>query len=159
MRLDPGTRHTGQDTRNRRIAFADAYVELHWIDDPEAERASGLGFAARCARATYPFGVVLRGICPPGPFRDYTVPGGPTLALLEGTPEMPFVGVFVMTDDGLVARVPRSAPAHPNGATGIDGVVLAGAAAPPFDLPGVTVAPGPAALRVHLAGAGEVEFR
>jgi hypothetical protein len=159
LELDAGTRHTGQGTRNRRIAFADAYVELLWIDDPDAERASGLGFAARCARQAYPFGVVLRGTRPPGRFRDYTVPGGPALALHEGTPDMPFVGVFVQSDDELASRAPRPVPAHPNGATDVAGIELAGAVGPPFELPGVTVRPGPAAARVRLTGAGEVEFR
>lgn len=159
LELEAGTRHTGQGTRNRRIVFADAYVELLWIDEPDAERASGLGFAARCALRAYPFGTVLRGTRPPGRFRDYTVPGGPTLALHEGTPEMPFVGVFGMSDDEMAAREPRPVPVHPNGATGIGEVTLAGAVAPPFDLPGVAVTPGAATLRVRLAGAGDVEFR
>ncbi|MCE3550976.1 VOC family protein [Pseudonocardia sp. RS11V-5] len=62
--LDAGTRHVGQGTRNRRIVFPRHYVELLWIDEPEAERASGPGFAARCARTAYPFGIVLRGTVP-----------------------------------------------------------------------------------------------
>ncbi|TCK22566.1 VOC family protein [Pseudonocardia endophytica] len=159
LELGAGMRHDGQGTRNRRIGFAAAFVELLWIDEPDAERASGLGFAARCARQAYPFGVVLRGTRPPGAFRDYTVPGGPTLALHDGTSEMPFLGVLLMSDDELAARVPRPLPAHPNGATGIDDVVLSGAEPPPFGLPGVTVTPGPTAACVRLTGAGEVEFR
>ena len=67
--LDAGTWHTGQGTRNRQIVVADAYVELPGIDDPEAERASGLRFAARCARTAYPVRRVLRGAQPAGRFR------------------------------------------------------------------------------------------
>ena len=47
--LDAGTRHIGQGTRNRRVVFARNYVEVLWVDDPEAERTGGLGFAARGA--------------------------------------------------------------------------------------------------------------
>ena len=32
--LDPGIRHAGQGTRNRRILFPRNYVEVAWIDDP-----------------------------------------------------------------------------------------------------------------------------
>lgn len=60
--LDRGTRHAGQGTRNRRVLVARSYVEVVWIDNPDDERRSGLGFAPRCGPgAPCPFGVVLRG--------------------------------------------------------------------------------------------------
>ena len=61
--LDPGIRHGGQGTRNRRVFFPRNYVEILWVEDAEARRRSGLGGAARWAPgAPCPFGVVLRGI-------------------------------------------------------------------------------------------------
>ena len=47
--LDPGIRHVGQGTCNRRVFFPRNYVEIVWIEDSEARRRSGLGGAARWA--------------------------------------------------------------------------------------------------------------
>jgi hypothetical protein len=35
-RFEPGQRHTGQGTRNRRVVFPRTFIELVWIDDGEA---------------------------------------------------------------------------------------------------------------------------
>jgi hypothetical protein len=40
LALDPGVRHVGQGTRNRRLVFPDRYVELLWVDEPAAVAAS-----------------------------------------------------------------------------------------------------------------------
>jgi hypothetical protein len=78
--LDQGTRHAGQGTSNRRAFFHRSYVELLWIDAPEDERRSGLGFAERATPgAACPLGVVLRGQVPGLDrtlFTSYTVPDG-----------------------------------------------------------------------------------
>lgn len=137
--LDEGARHVGQGTRNRRIRFPRHYVELLWVDEPAAEAASGLGFAARCARDAYPFGVVLRGTPPEGEFRRYTVPDGPTLAIHRGTPDMPFVAVAELSDAQLAALPHRLTPPHKNGATGIVATRLTGAVTPGPRLPGVSL--------------------
>jgi len=92
--LDAGTRHVGQGTRNRRALLADCYLELVWVDSPVDARASGLRFQDRCDGKACPFGVVVRGRAPAASgFLDYTVPGGPTLKILDD-PALPFVGVF-----------------------------------------------------------------
>lgn len=149
--LDDGTRHVGQGTRNRRIIFARHYVELLWIDEPEVERASGLGFAERCARTAYPFGIVLRGTVPEGRFRRYTVPGGPTLAVHEGDPDMPFLAVAELSDAQLTSLAHRPGPPHPGGATGIVAARLTGAVPPGPRLPGISLSPdGAPSLRLLL---------
>jgi len=146
--LDDGTRHVGQGTRNRRIRFPRHYVELLWIDEPEAERASGLGFAERCARTAYPYGVVLRGTLPDGDFRRYTVPDGPTLAVHQGGPDMPFLAIAELTDAQLGALPHRPTPPHTSGARGVVAARMTGA-----------VPPGPALPSVSLTSDGEPSLR
>jgi hypothetical protein len=147
--LDDGTRHVGHGTRNRRIVFSRHYVELLWIDDPEAERASRLGFAARCAHTAYPFGIVLRGTVPEGRFRRYTVPNGPTLAVHEGEPDMPFLAVAELSDSTLAGLSHPPVPRHPGGASGIVAARMTGAVAPGPRLPALSLTPdGPPSLRL-----------
>lgn len=122
--LDPGRRHVGQGTRNRRVFFARTFVELLWIDEPEQAQRSGLGFAARCGPgAACPFGVVLRGRVPAtdrARFVPYHVPdGGPSLLVLTAAraePELPFVAVW---EAGAPSLHHARLPAHPCGAQGI----------------------------------------
>jgi hypothetical protein len=168
--LDPGRRHTGQGTSNRRAFFHRSYVEVLWVDVPEDERRSGLGFAERAAPgAACPFGVVLRGQVH-GPDRDlftsYTVPDGSgmTLLLLAGAladPRLPFVAVWETADADLssrwpVRRVPSELLAHPTGVRDIARVRIQSPAVPrlgglrPRD---VEFAGGVAQLRLDLAGA------
>ena len=100
--LDPGTRHVGQGTRNRRVIFDNCYLELVWVDSPVEANASGLRFEDRCAGRACPFGVVYRGKVPASVgasngFVEYEVPGGPTLKILDD-PHMPFIGVYEIED-------------------------------------------------------------
>jgi hypothetical protein len=149
--LDEGTRHVGQGTRNRRIRFPRHHVELLWVDEPETEAASGLGFAARCAREAFPFGLVLRGTLPEGDFRRYTVPDGPTLAIHRGRPDMPFLAVAELTDEQLAALPHRVTPPHKNGAKGIVATRLTGATPPGPALPGISLtSDGDPSLRLLL---------
>jgi hypothetical protein len=143
--LDPGMRHVGQGTRNRRVVFARNYVEVLWVDDADQERRSGLGFAPRCAPgAPCPFGVVLRGAVGESDrarYVPYRVPaGGPALLLLEAglrDARQPFVAV---REDGSAPRW-LDVPQHPSGAQAIrrallgsPGVPDLGAAPPPRDV-------------------------
>ena len=126
--LDPGIRHVGQGTCNRRVFFPRNYVEIVWIEDSEARRRSGLGGAARWAPgAPCPFGVVLRGIVGEHDrerYEPYQVPaGGPALLLLGSAlldPRQPFVAV---REDGGAPRRP-DIPQHPSGARGIRRALL-----------------------------------
>jgi hypothetical protein len=146
--LDEGTRHVGQGTRNRRVRFPRHYVELLWIDEPEVEN---LGFAARCAGSAYPYGIVLRGTLPEGDFRRYTVPDGPTLAIHQGAPDMPFLAVAELTDEQLAALPHRLTPPHKSGAKGIVATRMTGAVAPGPRLPGVSLSPdGDPSMRLLL---------
>ena len=149
--LDEGTRHVGQGTRNRRVRFPRHFLELLWVDDAAAEQASGLGFAARCARDAYPFGLVLRGTLPEGDFRRYQVPDGPVLAIHRGTPDMPFLAVAELTDDQLNALPHKPTPPHRSGATGIVATRMTGAVPPGPALPGVSLSPdGDPSMRLLL---------
>jgi hypothetical protein len=156
--LEHGTRHDGQGTRNRRIVFPHHYVEILWIDHPDDEQRSGLGFGPRCApEASCPFGVVLRGpVAEPDRQRyvPYQVPAGPTLLLLDAglrDPSRPFVAVH---EDGGQRHWPEI-PQHPNGARAIRRATFRSPVVP--DLGGarprdVRFESGPAMLRLEWDG-------
>ena len=118
--LDPGMRHVGQGTRNRRVLFPRNYVEIVWIDDADQERRSGLGFAPRCAPdapARSASCCAERSASRTGQrYVPYQVPaGGPALLLLGAAlrdPSQPFVAV---REDGGApgARRSRSTRAAP----------------------------------------------
>jgi hypothetical protein len=157
--LDQGMRHTGQGTRNRRVLFSRNYVEILWIDDPDQERRSGLGFAPRCEPdAPCPFGVVLRGaVGEPdrARFVPYQVPaGGPALLLLEAArhdPNQPFVAVR----EGSGASRALEVPQHPSGALAIRRASLRSPTGPDLGAaaPGdVRFESGPARLRLDWDG-------
>ena len=143
--LDPGMRHVGQGTRNRRVVFARNYVEVLWVDDADQERRTGLGFAPRCRPdSPCPFGVVLRGTVGESDrarYVPYRVPaGGPALLLLDAAlrdARQPFVAV---REDGS-APPHLDVPQHPSAARAIRRAVLGspvvpdlGAAPPPRDV-------------------------
>jgi Glyoxalase-like domain len=170
--LEPGQRHTGQGTRNRRVVFPRTYIELVWIDDSDAHERTGLRFGPRCAReaGACPFGVVLRGAVPEPDrtrFAGYVVPaGGPSLLLLRAAldrPELPFVAVGETAYGAVPTRWPsdRFDPAflhHPSGASGIQRATIRSRVLPdlgslrPRD---VTFVPGEPGLRLEIDGITE----
>ena len=168
LTVEPGQRHVGQGTRNRRVVFPRNYVELLGVDDPDALRRTGLGFGPRCAgeAGACPFGVVLRGPvgAPDRRFVRYDVPGGgPTLLLLRDgleRPEVPFVAVSDTAADALSTRWPsrRVDPAflrHDNGARGIRRATLRCRVRPdlgPVRLRDVDLVPGEPGLVLELDG-------
>jgi hypothetical protein len=153
--LDPGLRHTGQGTRNRRIVFPDAYLELLWIDDPAAARASGLRFAERCSGAACPFGVVLRGRLPDRTgFVDYTVPDGPTL-LVRDDPTAPFLAVHETDDPDRLRPVRRMGPEWINHGTALEHAEITCATHPEIVVPGVSFQTGEPLMTVTLTGRAE----
>jgi len=63
-KLDAGTSHGGQGTRNRRLVWAGQYLELVWIEDLAEARGNPLRLDRRAewaATGASPFGVGLRG--------------------------------------------------------------------------------------------------
>ena len=158
--LDPGTRHIGQGTRNRRILFPDSYIELLWIDVPADALASGLGFAERCAGGGCPFGVVLRGRLPDRTgFVEYTVPDGPAL-LVRDDPAAPFLAVNETDDLDTLRPDRRLGPEWINRGTAIERAEIACPVPPDIVVPGVSFGPGEPRLTVTLAGRDEpVSFR
>jgi hypothetical protein len=166
--LEPGRRHLGQGTRNRRICFARNYLEILWIEDLAEVVNRGLDFEGRCAGApgACRVGVVLRGRLPDD-VRDRVVPyelpdaPGVWLQLVAGPVAAPFVAVFE-TDD-LAAmhparRIDASFLEHPCSATGIERVAISAAGRPAIDdvaLAGVTFTVGAPAVELDL-GAGVV---
>jgi len=151
--LDAGTRHVGQGTRNRRALLADCYLELVWVDSPVDARASGLRFQERCDGTACPFGVVFRGRAPGAPgFRDYTVPEGPTLKILDD-PALPFVGVFDDTDNNGPFRGSRRQHAeHRNQNMLQHAEISSRAAAPAIVVPRVTFVRSEPKLTLTLTG-------
>jgi hypothetical protein len=170
--FEPGQRHTGQGTRNRRVVFPRTYIELVWIDDPEAHERSGLHFGPRCGReaGVCPFGVVLRGEVPEpdrARFAGYVVPaGGPSLLLLAAALDrldLPFVAVGETARGAVPGRSPshRFDPAflhHPSGACGIERATVRSRVLPdlgslrPRD---VTFLSGEPRLQLEIAGVTE----
>ena len=98
--LDAGTRHAGQGTANRRVLFANCYLELLWVDSRADAKASGLHFLERCRGDGFPFGCVFRGGVPDAPgLVDDTVPDGPALKIRDD-PAEPFLAVLPSTLSG-----------------------------------------------------------
>lgn len=154
--LDEGTRHVGQGTRNRRIVFADSYVELLWVDAPAEARASGLLFEERCRGDACPIGVVLRGRRPEHVDSiPYTVPAGPVLHVVDD-PLRPFLAIHEAVDLDPLRPVHRMAPEHVNRATAITHAVLT-CDGPPWDLavPGLSSTRGRPGLSISLGGRDE----
>jgi glyoxalase-like protein len=156
--LDGGTRHVGQGTRNRRIVFADSYIELLWVESAVEAEASGLRFAERCAGAAVPFGVVARGrLGDRAGFTPYAVPDGPVLQVVDD-PDAPFLAVNETDEPDRLRPVNRMGPRHVNPATGIERVELTCPVVPPVEVAGVSFVPGPAQLRVGLRGRAPLRF-
>lgn len=61
FRLDDGTRHVGQGTRNRRVNFRRTFFEVLWVDDPEAARTNELRLDLRVSAGPASIGVCWRG--------------------------------------------------------------------------------------------------
>jgi hypothetical protein len=62
--LDRGSRHPGQGTSNRRVCWAEQYLELLWVHDVTEARTNALRLDRRAAwreTGASPFGVCLRG--------------------------------------------------------------------------------------------------
>ena len=101
-RLDAGMTHAGQGTRNRRLRWADCYLELLWVHDTRrgpAQRAAPRP-ARRVGRTgASPFGIGLRGKLSDAERVDYRLYDGLPMPVWvhrdnEDAPERPFVFVL-----------------------------------------------------------------
>ena len=63
-RLDAGSTHAGQGTRNRRLRWADCYLELLWVHDAAEARHNALRLDRRAAGARARSASACAGGCP-----------------------------------------------------------------------------------------------
>jgi hypothetical protein len=114
--LDAGTVHAGQGTRNRRLAWADCYLELLWIADPREARANPLRLDRRAdwvASGASPIGIALRGQLPEDDAEDYWLYDALGLPIWvhsdnDRAPERPLVFVLETPNEALKNRRPSS---------------------------------------------------
>jgi hypothetical protein len=98
-RLDAGSTHAGQGTRNRRLRWADCYLELLWVHDAAEARHNALRLDRRAAwerTGASPFGIGLRGKLSDAERVDYWLYDGLPMPVWvhrdnEDAPERPFV--------------------------------------------------------------------
>ena len=107
--LDDGIEHEGQGTRNRRLWFAEHYLEFVWISSPAQAAANPL----RLDQRRCPFGIGLRGQLTGEqrtPFWPYRPPYAldATIWIHEATPDQP----FVFAHDAPPETIERHAPKH-----------------------------------------------
>jgi hypothetical protein len=72
--LDEGTAHAGQGTRNRRVRWADSYLELVWVEHRAEAEANRVRLDRRAdwhTTGASPFGFGFRGELPDGDRPDY----------------------------------------------------------------------------------------
>jgi Glyoxalase-like domain len=101
-RLDGGSTHAGQGTRNRRLRWADCYLELLWVHDAAEARRNALRLDRRAAwerTGASPFGIGLRGTLSDAERVDYWLYDGLPMPVWvhrdnEDAPERPFVFVL-----------------------------------------------------------------
>ncbi|MCA8956073.1 MAG: VOC family protein [Planctomycetes bacterium] len=131
--IEPGQRHPGQGTANRRVLFHRNYLELLFVDDLAASRQNPLRLHRRLAPEAARIGVVARGRFPRGfddAFEPYEPPYAPGLTIWVHSRSLrdPRLPMFLVLDESTFG--PREAMwprtrfraqpqwfAHGNGAT------------------------------------------
>jgi hypothetical protein len=117
--LDDGIEHPGQGTRNRRLFFADRYVEFLWVEGRVEAEGNPLRLDRRADwRATggSPFGLGLRGTLTDAEraeFWPYRPPYAPGACILihranEEDPAQPLVFVFEAEPAAIERHLPRN---------------------------------------------------
>jgi hypothetical protein len=163
-RLDAGTVHAGQGTRNRRLPWSGQYLELLWIADLDEAQRAPLRLDRRADRArsgASPFGFGFRGSLPPALRDDYWRYDGLPMPVWvhrddERAPERPLVFVldFSGLERSLTGRDRGGKPAEP-AAGRLRAVRHTGpqpAPLPPYDGPVIESAPGPHRLELTVDG-------
>jgi glyoxalase-like protein len=113
-RLDDGTEHAGQGTRNRRLCFAEQFFEFLWISSRSDAETSPLRLDRRAdwrATGACPFGICLRGdLGDHAGFWPYRAPYAPglTMWIHHGDEAQPAVFGFDAAPDQLERLRPRS---------------------------------------------------
>jgi Glyoxalase-like domain len=126
-RLDAGSTHAGQGTRNRRLRWAGCYLELLWVHDAAEARHNALRLDRRAAwerTGASPFGIGLRGKLSDAERVDYWLYDGLPMPVWvhrdnEEAPERPFVFVLdldehrppTVANPGALRAVRHSGPA------------------------------------------------
>jgi Glyoxalase-like domain len=146
--LDAGTRHEGQGTRNRRLAWRGAYLELVWVVDEDEARANPLRLDRRAGwqrTGASPFGIGLRGELPEAELSAYWRYDALGLPIWvhrdnDDASERPLVFVLEMDADAVERRRARI-----DGRGALRSVVLRGPsppAVPRYDGPPIAYEPG-----------------
>jgi hypothetical protein len=105
--LDDGIEHAGQGTRNRRLWFAENYVEFLWISSPADAAANPL----HLDRRTCPFGIGAAGsLDDKSQFWAYHPPYAPgaTIWIHHTRDDEP----FVFAHDATPEQIERYTPSH-----------------------------------------------
>jgi hypothetical protein len=156
-RLDAGTAHTGQGSRNRRLIWSAHFLELLWIEDVAAARSNPLRLDRRADwmhTGASPFGFGLRGRLPE-PLREnyWRLDGLPMQVWVhrdsDRAPERPLVFVLDLTTlpapraGGRGASGRPATTANPGVVRSIEHTGAEPAPLPPFAGPPVQFTAGP----------------
>ena len=151
--LDAGITHPGQGTRNRRLVFAEQYLELIWVHDPAEAAANPLRLDRRAAweeTGASPLGLAFLGRPDDvAGFWLYDALGFP-IWVREGDERAPLVFALDVP--------PRDRPRPP---LALRELVVHAPVAPPlpaYDGPPVRHVPGPQRLEVVLGGGPLLEI-
>jgi hypothetical protein len=155
-RLDPGTAHPGQGSRNRRLIWSGHYLELLWIEDADAARSSPLRLDRRAEwrrTGASPFGFGLRGQLADELRKDYWRLDGLPMDVWvhrdsDRAPQRPLVFVLDLTtlpaaqSGGRAAGGRPATAANPGAVRSIAHTGPEDAPLPPFAGPPVLFIPG-----------------
>jgi Glyoxalase-like domain len=162
--LDDGRRHRGQGTRNRRLVWAEQFLELLWVIDAAEATANPLRLDRRSDWGTTgasPFGLGFRGQIDPADSSEFWLYDalGPRIWIHrdnERFPERPLIFVLETGADEMKQRRPRGrisgavAPRQPGDLCEVRVHGPSAPSLPPFVGPPIAYVPGPHLLELVL---------